>query len=203
MPNMRIKSVNVGLPQRIVRGDAFRYSSIGRQPVEAGEGTSGREILLTHTGLKGDQPTETQPHKDGQMHGGFEKAVYVYPDAHYDAWTADGLGPELPYPAFGENLTVEGVTEEDVCIGDVWAWGSALLRVTKPRQPCVTLNFWLGINAIKAMTANGRCGWYMAVHQIDKHWGQLVPLDGSLRLITRLSGAPTVAAEFARKMQRV
>lgn len=89
----------------------------------------------------------TQLEGDGQadltVHGGPDKAVCVYSADHYAFWrSALGEyieGAEFPFGAFGENLTLEGVTEDDVCIGDVWAVGDeagAMVQVSQPRQPC-------------------------------------------------------------------
>ena len=74
------------------------------------------------------------------MHGGPDKAIYVYSDDHYPWWTGE-LRPDEPYGlgAFGENLTVAGIDETGVCLGDTWRWGTVLLQICQPRYPCFKL----------------------------------------------------------------
>src|SRR5882757_6200745 len=83
-------------------------------------------------GLEGDEQA------DLSVHGGPEKAVYGYAAAHYPDWAArfPQLAPTFTGGAMGENLTVAGLVESDICVGDVHAVGSALLQVCQPRQPC-------------------------------------------------------------------
>jgi len=79
--------------------------------------------------LEGDQQA------DLSVHGGRDKAVYAYPSEHYPFWKKQLPGVELPWGAFGENLTTSGWLEKDVCIGDRFAIGSAEVVVTQPRLP--------------------------------------------------------------------
>lgn len=100
---------------------------------------------------------------DLTVHGGPDKAVYFYPDAHYAAWCADY--PEhaalLRAGGFGENLTVSGFDEDTACIGDVVDIGSARLQVTQFRQPCFKLALHFGDKRLpRAMVRSGRSGWY-------------------------------------------
>jgi MOSC domain-containing protein YiiM len=189
---MKLVGVSIGGTQRIARHRGRDvYSSIARRPV------SESEIYLTRTGLAGDQPTDTRPHKGGQMHGGHDKAVYAYPVEHYPAWRHEIEGL-LSVPSFGENLTLRSVSESDVRVGDVWAWGDALLQITKPRQPCVTLEIYLKTpGIIKRMAANGRCGWYLSVNRAG-----VVPVAGPITLVSTDPAAPTIAEVFAAKMSR-
>ena len=76
---------------------------------------------------------------DLTVHGGRDKAVYAYPSEHYDYWRAELPGRELPPAAFGENLTTEGLLEDEIHVGDEFRVGSARLVVTQPRQPCFKL----------------------------------------------------------------
>ena len=92
----------------------------------------GRIALRGHN-LDGDAQA------DLRVHGGADKAVYGYPSEHYGFW-CEWLGVDaLPWGAFGENLTTEGLREADVCIGDRFRVGSALLEVSQPRIPCSKL----------------------------------------------------------------
>ena len=144
-------SVQVGrvaplMPEGVPSG--FRKTSV-RGPVDVGT-----------VGLDGDEQA------DLQVHGGPEKAVYGYPFKHYSAWLSEF--PEhrekLIPGGFGENLTIEGLTEAEVCAGDVHRIGTALLQVCQPRQPCFKLALHFNDNRLpKAMVRTGRAGWYYRV----------------------------------------
>ncbi len=116
--------------------------------------------VVTRLGLAGDEQA------DLSVHGGPEKAVYAYPAAHYRAWAVD-----FPHHAelfvaggVGENLTVAGWTEADLCVGDVHAIGSARLQLCQPRQPCFKFALRFDDNKLPmAMVRNGRAGWYYRV----------------------------------------
>ena len=98
------------------------------------------------------------------MHGGAEKAVYCYPFEHYAYWKRELPGKNLPFGMFGENLTLEGVSEETVHIGDRFTFGSATLVVTQPRLPCYKLGIKFKSDAmVKRFLASGRTGFYFAV----------------------------------------
>ncbi|MDN4071566.1 MOSC domain-containing protein [Fictibacillus terranigra] len=86
-------------------------------------------LYLSNLQFEGDVQADTV------HHGGPDKAVCVYSHAHYPYWE-NGLGMSLVVPSFGENLTVEGLTEKEVCIGDIYRLGEALVQVSQPRQPC-------------------------------------------------------------------
>jgi MOSC domain-containing protein YiiM len=97
-------------------------------------------------------------------HGGPRKAVYAYPSEHYPAW-CDELGlASIPWGGFGENLTVRGVTEDDVRPGDRLEIGDAVLEVTIPRTPCFKLNIRFGRDdMVRRLARSGRCGFYLGV----------------------------------------
>ncbi len=152
-------SVNVGLPREMgVAGapDPFdrRWASgIFKEPVAGA-------IRLGRTNLDGDGQG------DLKNHGGADKAVNAYAADHYPAWRAE-LGLDLaafPFAAFGENFTVAGLTEETVCIGDVYAVGEARVQVSQPRQPCWKLaRRWRIRDLAARVEASGRTGWYFRV----------------------------------------
>jgi MOSC domain-containing protein YiiM len=105
---------------------------------------------------------------DGQadlsVHGGKDKAVYVYPAEHYADWHQELPDLELSWGMFGENLTVEGLREDDVHVGDRLRVGSAEVVVTQPRLPCYKLSVRFGRDDIvKRFLASGRTGFYLAV----------------------------------------
>jgi MOSC domain-containing protein YiiM len=107
------------------------------------------------------------------VHGGLEKAVYAYPTEHYGFWRAQraeagvaGIDDQLPWGAMGENLTLAGLLETDVWVGDVLAFANCTLRVAQPREPCFKFNAAMGFNtAVKAMAQSGFCGYYLSVDQ--------------------------------------
>lgn len=114
------------------------------------------ERSVTRVGLAGDHQG------DLKNHGGPEKALHHYPRDHYPAWAADGVtaGPA----AFGENISTLGITEADICIGDVYRMGTAVLQVSQGRQPCWKLNarFERPDMAFRVQKT-GRTGWYYRV----------------------------------------
>ena len=108
--------------------------------------------------LQGDQQS------DLSVHGGADKAIYAYPSEHYAFWRKEFPGLDIPWGAFGENLTTEGLLEDKVQVGDRFRAGSAEFIVTQPRMPC----FKLGIrfnrpDMIKRFLRSGRTGFYLAV----------------------------------------
>ena len=114
-------------------------------------------------GVKGDEQANLS------VHGGIEKAIYVYPAEHYAFWN-DLLSRETKKPtllkhgAIGENFTIEGLLETDVFIGDKLLIGDLEFAVVKLREPCFKFNAALGYKgAVKAMLQSGFCGWYLRV----------------------------------------
>ena len=98
-----------------------------------------------------------------KYHGGPDQALLAYSADHYSRWREE-WGAPLAFGAFGENLTVEGIDEETVCIGDVWATGGATLQVTAMREPCQTLARRHGRRGLEKMVwETGRSGWYLRV----------------------------------------
>jgi MOSC domain-containing protein YiiM len=123
---MKLLAVNVGGPREVEwRGQRVR-TSIFKTPV------SGR-VRVGRLNIEGDRQS------DLSVHGGPEKAVYGYPAEHYAFWRRELLDAELGWGAFGENLTTEGLLEDEVCIGDRYRIGTVELVVTQPRTPCYKL----------------------------------------------------------------
>lgn len=116
-------------------------------------------------GLDGDEQA------DLSVHGGLEKAVYAYPSEHFAFWNAQrekagvgGLDSPIAFGAVGENLTLRGLLESDVWVGDVLQFANCTLRVEQPREPCFKFNAAMGFNtAVKAMAQSGWCGFYLSV----------------------------------------
>jgi MOSC domain-containing protein YiiM len=137
-------------------------SAIRKQPVSSLE--SPTPIFCGALGLEGDEQV------DLTVHGGQDKALYAYPQEHYDFWrrsleTSELLISRFAQPgALGENLATLGLTEEDVYLGDLWGIGEVTLQVTQPREPCFKFNAVTGDkHASKKMTDSGFSGWYLAV----------------------------------------
>ena len=108
--------------------------------------------------IEGDQQS------DLSVHGGPEKAVYAYPAEHYAFWRIELPDAELTRGAFGENLTTEGLLEDEVCIGDRYRIGTTELVVTQPRTPCYKLGIRFGrSDMVKRFQHSGRSGFYLAV----------------------------------------
>ena len=119
-------------------------------------------VQVEPLGLLGDAQA------DLTVHGGPEKAVYAYPAAHYPRWAAEFPDHAHQFIAgsVGENLTIAGLAEDTVCVGDVHAIGIARLQVCQPRQPCFKFALRFGNDRLpNAMLRNGRSGWYYRVLQ--------------------------------------
>ncbi len=178
---LTLHSVNVGQPAPLGEVDgAPVISAISKKPVSA------TTISLQEATLEGDGVA------DRRVHGGPDKAVYAYPKDHWDWWTAEAGLKTFP-GAFGENLTLEGVTEHEVQIGDLFKWGDALLQVSQPRAPCYKFRMYTGRDdAAARMTTSGRCGWYFRVLQTGT-----VPTSGVLERIETGAGASVYMAFMA------
>jgi MOSC domain-containing protein YiiM len=150
---MKLVSVQVGRPRRMRWRGKSVTTGIWKEPV------AGR-IMLRRNNLVGDRQA------DLTVHGGRDKAVYVYPSEHYPFWRAELPGMQLPYGMFGENFTTEGLDEASVRIGDRYHVGGAVVEVTQPRLPCYKLGIRFGrADMPKRFHASGRCGFYLAVAQ--------------------------------------
>jgi MOSC domain-containing protein YiiM len=143
-------------------------------------------VRLGPEGLDGDEIG------DRRVHGGPGKAVYAYPEEHYAYWNPRlGGSAPLPWGSFGENLTVRGLSEATMRSGDRLAIGTAILVVTRPRQPC----FKLGLHhhrpeLVREFEEAGRSGFYLSVEAV----GVVAP---GARIETLGGGrGPTIAEQF-------
>ncbi len=148
---MRVISLNVGLPREVEwRGQTVR-TSIFKTPVD-------HPLHVTTLNFAGDEQS------DLSVHGGIDKAVYVYPSEHYEYWRREFPQMELPWAMFGENLTILGLLERNVRIGDRLRVGSAEFVVTQPRMPCFKLGIRFGRpDILRRFLQSGRTGFYLAV----------------------------------------
>ncbi len=184
----RLISINVGLPREVEWDGKTIRTSIWKSPVA---GT----IRVRTLNLEGDAQS------DLSVHGGPNKAVYAYPSEHYAHWLDEFPDMELVWGAFGENLTIAGLLEAEVQIGDRLHIGTAAFRVTQPRLPC----FKLGIrfrraDMVKRFLHSGRTGWYLAVERE----GEITA--GDAIEITHRAGngvtVPQMVARLTSKAQR-
>jgi MOSC domain-containing protein YiiM len=128
-------------------------SGIVKHPVEGAVALRGHQ-------LEGDETA------DLTVHGGPDKAVYAYSADHYPVWAAERPhhAARLIPGAFGENLTIAGLVEDDLCIGDVHEIGTAWLQICQPRQPCSKFAMLFADSTLpKAFVRSGRSGWYYRV----------------------------------------
>lgn len=150
MNELRVRAVLVG-----------KVAPLGRRGVPSGIAKRPQDgpVWLSHHGLEGDEQG------DRKRHGGPEKAVHHYPFDHYAGWRDDL--PDVSFPAvgaFGENISTLGMTEADVCIGDVFRLGAALVELSQGRQPCWKLNERFGVRDMaRRVQDTGRTGWYYRV----------------------------------------
>jgi len=173
---MKLISVNVGLPRQVVWDGGSVTTGIFKQPVS-------RPIRVERLNLVGDKQA------DLSVHGGPYKAVYAYPVEHYVYWRNELPDEELPWGIFGENLTMEGLHESAVRIGDRYRVGTAELIVTQPRVPCYKLGIRFGRpEMVKRFLNSRRSGFYFAVAEE----GELTVGD-SIELVAREANSLTVA----------
>jgi MOSC domain-containing protein YiiM len=149
----RVVSVQVGIPARFGKHDDVWFTGIFKSPVEG-------PVAVNKRNLEGDAQA------DLRVHGGPHKAVLAYSADHYAAWR-DELhfsAEQFPFGAFGENLTIFGLNEDTVCIGDIHQIGNATLQVSQPRSPCWKLaRKWDMPDFPKRVVATKRSGWYYRV----------------------------------------
>jgi MOSC domain-containing protein YiiM len=152
-----VRSVNVGLPR--THGHPGATDPLDR-PWTTGffkEPVAG-PVPVRRTNLAGDGQA------DLRVHGGPDKAVLAYAAAHYPGWREELAMADLPFGGFGENLTVEGLVEATVCLGDVMRAGTALLQLAQPRGPCWKIGRrWRRPDLPALVQRSGRTGWYYRV----------------------------------------
>lgn len=177
---MKVVSVNVGMPRTVEWHGRIVTTGIFKEPV-----LTPVRVGLFH--LDGDGQA------DLTVHGGRAKAVYAYPSEHYAAWRADLGTPAWPWGTFGENLTIEGLLEDDVRIGDRFRIGTAEFVVTQPRMPCFKLASKLRRpDVFRQFLSSGRTGWYFAVARE----GYVQTGDSVVRLSDNEEGATIADLSF-------
>lgn len=176
---MRVLSVNVGAIETLFIEQSNHVhriaTGIHKQPVQG-------PVAIGKLGLAGDEQA------DPSVHGGLDKAVYAYPSEHYAFWAAQRLAAlkreePLPPGSMGENLTLQGLLESEVWIGDRLHVGGTILEVSEPRRPCFKFNAKMGFShAVKMMTQSGFTGFYLRVLQPGEvRAGDTITLVAGLR----------------------
>lgn len=153
-----VASVQVAQARKVVIDGRSILTAIHKTAVQG-------PVAVQPLGLQGDEQA------DLSVHGGLEKAVYAYPAEHYAFWQearqragVAGIDTALPHGSMGENLTLSGLLETDVWVGDVLRFPHCVLRVAQPREPCYKFNAAMGFNtAVKAMAQSGFCGFCLSV----------------------------------------
>jgi MOSC domain-containing protein YiiM len=156
----QLLSLQIGHARRVMIQGRSVLTAIHKQAVSGA-------VPVMPLGLTGDEQA------DLSVHGGLGKAVYAYPSEHYAFWREAreqkglcAIDDALPWGSLGENLTLVGLLEADVWVGDVLRFANCALRVTQPREPCYKFNAAMGFNqASKQMALQGCCGFYLAVDE--------------------------------------
>lgn len=200
--NPRILSIQIGRPATYdwPQGNSAAQrnwtTSFFRQPVSG-------PVSAGPLGLTGDEVADTA------NHGGPDKALLAYSADHYPRWQAELQMPEVVAGGFGENLTIAGLCEDTVCVGDRWRLGSVLFEVSQPRQPCWKLARRWNLKHLPALViANGRTGWYLRVvssglieegqslELVARPWPRWT-IDRANQVMHRQKGDRALAAELA------
>lgn len=178
MTSLTIEALLIGTPRPFRDGS---HSAIAKRPVSG-------PVRVTWQGLEGDMVA------DRLHHGGLDKAIHLYPQDHYDWWR--DRKPDHPLlstaGAFGENIASRGATEEDICLGDRFSLGSAIVEVSHGRQPCWKLDHRFGERDVLAtIVKTARSGLYFRVVREGE-----VESGGQMGLLDRPLPAWTVARVF-------
>lgn len=149
----RIELLTIGTPITVHHDGKEISTGIFKNPV-------GGRVSVCRQGIVGDGQA------DLSVHGGHDKAVYVYPECHYEKWT-EALGLNSLAPSqFGENLRVSGISEETICVGDRLRFGSVLAIVSQPRLPCFKLGIRMNdMTFPQRFLKSGRLGFYLRVEE--------------------------------------
>ena len=177
----RLLSIQVARPIALRHMDREVRTGIFKRPVEG-------PVMVRSLNLDGDEQG------DLTVHGGVDKAVYCYASEHYAPWQEE-LQRELPYGTFGENLTVSGLFEDQLHVGDVLEVGDAVLQVVQPRYPCYKLGIKMGDQRfVKRFQESGRSGFYCRVLQEG-----LIDSGQAIKLADRDETQPTIADMVAAR----
>jgi len=164
---MRLLSISTGKVLPLFASHHPNYSTVASaiEKKSISNLVSPAPVEITRLGVVGDEQA------DPSVHGGIEKAIYVYPMEHYVFWN-ELLSREtkkpvnLPLGALGENFTIEGLLENEIFVGDQMRIGTLEFTLVKLREPCFKFNAKMKYKgAAKAMLQSGFSGWYLRVNQ--------------------------------------
>lgn len=148
---MKITSTNIAKPTTIIWNGKEVTTGIYKKPVN-------HRILLGNQGVENDEIS------DRNVHGGEFKACYLFSADHYDYWKKLYPNLDWEYGMFGENLTISGMNEKDIYIGDIYEIGSTLVQVTQPREPCFKFGVKFGTQEVlKQFINHGYPGTYIRI----------------------------------------
>ena len=205
----KIHTLAVGLPKELDYGN-------GQSMITAIDKRKVHMVYLATQGFDGDDVA------DKKHHGGPDRAVCLYPAEHYMQWEKE-LGKPLPTAAFGENLTVMNMLEADVCIGDIYKIGDAVIQITQGRIPCSTIDRYTEANRLlKRLIETGYTGFLARVlnegtiyadskiELVERHPAQLSVLhcnkvyyqnDDALEM-KRIQAVDSLAEDWKRKLEK-
>ncbi len=148
---MQLISINVSLAREVHYQGRTVSTGIFKKPITGA-------VQVSKLGLQGDQQA------DLSVHGGIDKAVYLYPNEHFNFWSDQYPQREFSAGLFGENLTTIGLLESEINVGDILRIGDVEFMVTIPRMPCFKLGIKMGDPGfIKAFLEANRSGFYLKV----------------------------------------
>ena len=179
-------SLQIGQPKALETAGTKWRSAIYKTPVS-------KRIFLGETNLTGDRQANLK------FHGGPDKAVCAFPAEHFPHWRTElGIGEMFGYGAFGENFTLAGMDESQVCIGDIYAVGAAKVQVSQPRQPCINLaRKWNYPPFPERLIEAGHTGYYLRVLEAGE-----VGAGDALTLLERPNPEITIAFTNAAKYRK-
>lgn len=183
MSDATILAIHVGCPAELQCDGRSVLSAIYKQTVTG-------PVMVRSLNLDGDQQA------DLKVHGGLDKAAYCYPSEHYAAWSRE-LGRPLDFGFFGENLTLSGLREEALHIGDVLSIGDAVLQVSQPRLPCFKLGIKFGDQRFVArFLQSRRCGFYCRVLREG-----MIEAGQSIEIVEQAESHLTIAQSMAAALK--
>ena len=183
---MKLLSLNLSLPITVQHNDDLVTTGIFKTPVA-------RRVPLHTLGLEGDGQA------DLSVHGGVDKAVYLYPSEHYLYWQNTLGRDDLTPGQFGENFTVEGLLETEIHVGNVFCIGTAVIQITQPRYPCYKLGLKMGRkDFLKLFTHSEFSGFYARVLEEGE-----VAAGDEIERIRESPGNPTIPAVVRETRKRI
>lgn len=181
---MKLVSLNVARPRLVIYNGKTISTGIFKEPVPG-------PVPLRTLNLDGDRQA------DLTVHGGPNKAVYGYPSEHYPEWRRELPGVDMAWGMFGENFTTEGLSEDELHVGDRFQIGSSILVVRQPRTPCYKLAAkFRRDDILERFLLSGRSGFYFSVEQEGS-----VAAEDDIQLLTR-NGDGIKVSEMNRLLVR-